>query len=217
MKSFVVIGLGRFGRAVAEELCELDQEVLAVDHNMEQVEQIADKVTQAVCCDATNLQQLKEIGVKNFDCAILSIGSDIGTSALVTLNLKELGVPQVICKARNHVHRRVLERIGADHVIFPEHEMAVKLAQDLVGSSLVNFLELSQDYGLMELPLPKGWMGKSILELNVRGAYGVNIIAVRATGTEEMKVAPGPDYLFQPGDRLIVVGETSAINGLRKL
>ncbi len=217
MKSFVVIGLGRFGRAVAEELCQMDHEVLAVDNNPEQVEQVADYVTHAVCCDATNIQQLKEIGVKNFDCAVLAIGSDIGSSALVTLNLKELGVPQVICKAQNHVHRRVLERIGADHVIFPEHEMAVKLAQDLVGSSLVNYLELSQDYGLMELPLPKGWVGRSILELNVRRAYAVNIIAVRATGSEDMKVAPGPDYTFQAGDRVIVVGETSAINGLRKV
>ena len=217
MKSFVVIGLGRFGRAVAEELSRMDQEVLAVDTSLEQVEQIADHVTQAVCCDATNIQQLRDIGVKNFDCAILAIGSDIGTSALATLNLKELGVPQVICKAQNHVHRRVLERIGADYVIFPEHEMGVKLAQNLVGSSLVNFLELSQDYGLMELPLPKGWLGKSIKELDVRRAYAVNIIAVRTTGSESMKVAPEAVYTFQAGDRVTVVGETSAINALRKV
>jgi trk system potassium uptake protein TrkA len=216
LKSFVIIGLGRFGRAVAEELSELGCEVLAIDNDMEQVERMADQVTQAVCCDATNLNQLKELGVKSFDCAVLAMGSDIGTSALVTLNLKELGIPQVICKACSHIHRQVLERIGADLVIFPEHEMGTKLAQNLAGSSLVNFLELSPDYGVVELPIPGDWTGKTIQALNIRRAFRVNIVAIRASGENQIHMAPGPDYAFRPKDRMIVVGETAAINALRE-
>jgi trk system potassium uptake protein TrkA len=215
LKSFVVIGLGRFGRAVAGELSLLGYEVLAIDREMENVEQMADQVTQAVCCDGSNLQQLKELGVGNFDCAVLAVGSDIGTSALITLNLKELGIPQVICKACSHIHQQVLERIGADLVVFPEHEMGTKLAQNLTGSSLVNFLELSPEYGVVELPVPKSWAGDSILSLNIRKVYRVNIVAVRTAGQSHLQVAPGADYVFQPNDRVIVVGETAAINNLR--
>ncbi len=217
MKSFVVIGLGRFGSAVAEELYRQGYDVLAVDRDMEQVERIADSVTQAVCCDATKMQQLRELGVSGMDCAILAVGSDIGASALVTLNLKELKVSQVICKAKSHIHRQVLERIGADLVVFPEHEMGTKLAQKLVGTSLVNYLELSPDYGILELPVPKRWTGKNIQELDIRRAYRVNIVAVRAAGANEIQVAPTADYSFLHNDRVIVVGETSAINALRKL
>ena len=131
MKTFVVIGLGRFGTAIATELSDLGHEVLAVDQSEELIQGVADRVTHAVAGDARDPAVLRSLGVRNYDCAIVAVGENVGNSALITLNLKELGVPQVICKSKSHVHRRVLEKIGADRVVFPEHEMGVKLAQGL--------------------------------------------------------------------------------------
>ncbi len=159
MKTFVIIGLGRFGTAVARELSSLGHEVLAVDENEEAVEKVADKVTHAVTGDARDADVLKALGVRNYDCAVVAVGGDIGNSALITLNLKEQGVKKVVCKVQSHVHQRVLEKIGADRVIFPEHEMGVKLAQGLSSSNVLNFIEVSEDYGIVELEAPKSWVG----------------------------------------------------------
>ena len=217
MKTFAVIGLGRFGTAVAEELCALGHEVLAVDAKEEPVQDIADKVTHAVICDARSASALASLGVRNCDCAIVTVGNDLGASTLITLNLKEMGIPQVICKAQSHVHRRVLEKIGADQVVFPEHEMGIRLAHNLVGTDVINFLELSQDYGLMEVLTPESWAGKPLKDLDVRARYGVNIIAVRHQGEEDLTVAPGGDFVLQGGDHLVVVGRTDAIKRIRKM
>ncbi|MBO5035145.1 MAG: TrkA family potassium uptake protein, partial [Oscillospiraceae bacterium] len=173
MKTFVIIGLGRFGTSVALELSALGHEVLAMDLAEDKVQRVADKVTHAVVADARDINVLNALGVRNFDCAVVAMGSDVGNSALVTLNLKELGLQQVVCKAQSHVHQRVLEKIGADRVIFPEHEMGVKLAQGLSSSSVLNFIEFSEDYGIVELAIPRSWQGKTIRELDVRNAYHV--------------------------------------------
>ena len=140
MKTFAVIGLGRFGSAIALELSALGHEVMAVDINEEKVQQVADKVTHAVTADARKLEVLQALGLRNFDCAVVAMGGDVGNSALVTLNLKELGIPKVVCKAQSHVHRKVLEKIGADRVIFPEYEMGQKVAQGLSSSNVLNFI-----------------------------------------------------------------------------
>ena len=157
MKTFVVIGLGRFGTAIAAELSDLGHEVLAVDQSDELVQGVSDRVTHAVAGDARDPAVLRALGVRNYDCAIVAVGEDVGNSALITLNLKELGVPQVICKSKSHVHRRVLEKIGADRVVFPEHEMGVKLAQGLSSSNVLNFIELSEDFGIVETAIPRAW------------------------------------------------------------
>ena len=217
MKTFVVIGLGRFGTAVAEELCELGHEVLAVDVADGPVQEIAEKVTHAVICDARSATALAGLGIRNYDCAIVSVGNDLGTSTLVTLNLKEMGVPRVICKAQSHIHRRVLEKIGADQVVFPEHEMGLKLAHNLVGTDVINFLELSRDYGLMEIPAPESWTGKYLKDLNVRVEFGVNIMAVRHQGEEDLTIAPGGDFSLRSGDHIVVVGRMDSIKRIQKL
>ena len=156
MKSFVIIGLGRFGTAIAGELSALGHEVLAVDVDEERVQQVADHVTHAVTGDGRNIEVLRALGVRNFDCVVVAMGSDVGNSALITLNLKELGVKEVICKAQSHVHSRVLEKIGADRVVFPEYEMGAKLAQGLSSSNVLNFIELSEDYGAFRTPVLAG-------------------------------------------------------------
>ena len=182
MKTFVVIGLGRFGSAVATELSSLGHEVLAVDEREDHVQRVAEKVTHAVTGDARDPSVLRALGVRNYDCAVVAIGSDLATSVVATLNLKELGVATVICKATDDTQRRALEKIGADRVIIPERESGIKLAQSLTSSSILDFIELSPDCGIAELQTPPEWCGKSIRELDIRAKYGVNVIAVRENG-----------------------------------
>lgn len=216
MKTFVVIGLGRFGTALATELCALGHEVLAIDSREDHVQAVADLVTHAVAGDARDSSVLKSLGVRNYDCGIVATGDDIGTSALITLNLKELGIKKVVCKAQSHVHRKVLERIGADKVVFPEHETGVRLAQALSSSNILNYIELSDDYGIVEISAPKGWPGNSIRALDVRAKYHVNIIAVR-TETGELIVSPGSEYVLMNNDIIVTLGRTDDINRLHEL
>lgn len=215
MKSFVIIGLGRFGTAIAGELSALGHEVLAVDVDEERVQQVADHVTHAVTGDGRNIEVLRALGVRNFDCVVVAMGSDVGNSALITLNLKELGVKEVICKAQSHVHSRVLEKIGADRVVFPEYEMGAKLAQGLSSSNVLNFIELSEDYGILELSAPQSWQGKSLRELDVRNRHHVNVIAIRKN--RELNVAPSPDLPLESGDQVVALGRYEDINLLHEV
>ena len=219
MKTFVVIGLGRFGTAVATELSALGHEVLAIDGLEENVQKVADQVTHAVAGDARDPAVLRAMGVRNYDCAIVAVGDDVGNSALITLNLKDIGMKEVICKAQSHVHRKVLEKIGADRVVFPEHEMGVKLAQGLSSSNVLNFIEVSDDYGIVELAVPNSWRYHSIRELDVRNTYHVNIIAVRKAKDADhaLDVAPGAEYVLENGDQVVVLGRSEAINLLHEV
>ena len=215
MKSFVVIGLGRFGSAIALELSALGHEVLAIDTDEGKVAQVADHVTHAVAGDAKNMEVLKTLGVGSFDCAVVAMGSDVGNSALITLNLKELGVKQVVCKAQSHTHSQVLKKIGADRVIFPEHEMGLKVAQGLSSSNVLNFIEFSGDYGIVELAAPRSWVGKTLKELDVRNAFHVTVIALRRGGT--LNVSPRADAPIERGDNIVALGKSEDINRLHDL
>ena len=208
---------GRFGSAVATELSSLGHEVLAVGRAGGPRAEVAEKVTHAVTGDARDPSVLRALGVRNYDCAVVAVGDDIGNSALITLNLKEIGVKRVICKAQSHVHRKVLEKIGADRVVFPEHEMGVKLAQGLSSSNVLNFIELSEDFGIVETAVPKEWHYETIQNLDVRARYRVNIIAVRRARTGALNVAPGASYVIEPGDAVVALGRTEDINHLQDL
>ena len=216
MKSFLVIGLGRFGTSLACELCALGHEVMAVDLREERVQEVAGSVTHAAAGDARDPEVLRALGARNFDCAVVSAGDDVGTSALIVLNLKELGVPQVVGKARSAVHHRVLEKIGADRVVFPEQEMALRLALSLANGDILNFIELSREYSIVERRIPGEWIGKSIRELNIRAKWKVNVIAVRRG--EEMTVSPDGDYVFQRQDDCVVVlGRSGDLDRLERI
>ena len=215
MKSYVVIGLGRFGQAVACQLCELGAEVLAMDKHSNLVQQVAEDVTHAVVGDAQDKEVLWSLGVRDFDCAILAIGDDLAASVLITMNLKELGVPFVVCKAHDETHRRVLEKLGADRVVIPEQEHAQRLARSLFSHNVLEYIELSEEYGILEVPAPKSWIGKTIKELNVRAKLGVNIIAVESG--KITNVAPGADYQIREGDIMVVLGENFALEAVQKL
>lgn len=216
MKTFAVIGLGRFGTAVAIELCRQEQEVLALDRDEERVLTVADLVTHAAVGNAADPAVLRALGVEDCDCAVVAMAQDVGESALIVLSLKDLGVPQVICKAQNETHRRVLERVGADRVVIPEQESGFKLAQGLARSNILNFIELSEDHGIVELTPPAEWRGRTLGELDVRAKYGVTVIAVHKGGSEDLTVAPGRDYVFRPGETAVVLGRYEDINELNE-
>lgn len=212
-KTYVVIGLGKFGMAVAERLYELDNEVLAIDECTESVQRIENKVTYAVVADARDENVLRSLGVKNYDCAIVAIGTDLAASVITTLNLKELGVPQVICKATDETQKRALEKIGADRVLIPEREIGIKLAQTISSTSILDFIELSREYGIAELPTPAHWAGKTLRELNVRAKYGVNIIALKSGS--KVNVSPAADAVLQADAVLVVVGTNEQLAKLK--
>ena len=215
MKSYVVIGLGRFGSEVARQLYKCGCEVLAVDLKSELVQQISADVTHAAVGDSRDKEVLRMLGVGEFDCAIVAIGEDLAASVLITMNLKELGVPYLVCKAHDNVHRRVLEKLGADRVVIPEQENAARLAKGLSSPNLLDYIELSDEYSIVELPAPASWIGKTLKELNVRAKLGVNILAVRRDG--KMDISPAADFSFQSGDIVVVLGDTKALNAVQKV
>ena len=215
MKNYVVIGLGRFGSAIARQLCSLGAEVLALDVRSELVQQVANEVTHAVVGDAQDKEVLRALGVRNFDCAIIAIGDDLAASVLTTMNLKELGVPYIVCKAHDETHRRVLEKLGVDRVVIPEQEHAQRLARSLNSHNVLDYIELSKDYGILDVPAPKSWVGKNLKDLNVRAKLGVNIIAVENDG--KTNVSPAADYQIRQGDMLVVLGDNIALEKVQRL
>ena len=215
MKSYIVIGLGRFGQTLARQLCALGAEVLAIDKRGDLVQQVADDVTHAVVGDGQDKEVLRALGARNFDCAIIAIGDDLAASVLITMNLKELEVPYIVCKAHDETHRRVLEKLGVDRVVIPEQEHAQRLARSLVSHNVLDYIELSEDYGILEVPAPKSWVGKCINELNVRAKLGVNIIAVE--NGKKTNVSPAADYRICEGDIMVVLGDTYALSAVQKL
>lgn len=215
MKSYIVIGLGLFGAQTARKLCKLGCEVLALDVRGDLVQQLSDSVTHAVVGDGQDLEVLKALGAENFDCAIIAIGDDLAASVLTTMNLKELNVPYIVCKAHDETHRRVLEKLGVDRVVIPEYEYADKLARSLSSHNVLEYIELSEDYGILEVPAPKSWVGKTIVELNVRAKLGVNIIAVGSGSVTN--VSPSADYRILSGDIIVVLGDNKALEAVQKL
>ena len=215
MKSFLVVGLGRFGTSIATELCKQGNDVLAVDMKPERAQALADRVTRSASGDARDPDVLRALGARNFDCAIVAFSEDVGDNALITLNLKELGVPRVVSKANSAVHRKVLEKIGADLVVFPEQEMALRLAHNLDNGDILNFIDLSDEYSMVERRLPAAWVDKSIVDLDIRAKYHMTIIAVRRG--QEMIVSPSRDFIFLEGDTMVVLGNNAIIRKLERL
>ena len=215
MKAYVVIGLGRFGSEVARQLYSLGCEVLALDMLSDLVQQISKDVTHAVVGDGQDIEVLKALGVRNMDCAIIAIGDDLAASVLATMNMKELGIPYVVCKAHDDTHRRVLEKLGADRVVIPEKENAARLARSLSTPNVLDYIELSEDYGIVEVPAPKSWHEKSLKDLNVRAKLGVNILAVKREG--KINVSPSADFAIEEGDILVILGDNQALRRVQKL
>lgn len=212
-KQFVVIGCGRFGSSVAKKLYELGVEVMAVDKNEETIQNISDYITYAVQADATDENTIKSLGIRNFDVAVVSIGGDIQASILVTLMLKELGVKYVVAKAQNDLHGKVLYRIGADRVVFPEREMGIRIASNLVSDNILEYIELAPDYSIMEIVALKSWTGKTLKEIDMRNQYGINVMAVKHG--DEIDITISADEVLVEGDVLVVIGHNENLKKIQ--
>lgn len=213
MRQFAVIGIGIFGASIATTLFEMGHDVLAMDINESKIEEITDKVTHAVQADSTNEDALLALGIKNFDVAIVSIGQDIQANILTTLILKEIGVKQVVAKARTELHGKVLYRIGADRVIFPERDMGIRVAHNLVAANIIDYIELSPDFSIVEIVVPESIAGKTLAELDLRVRFGVNVIALKSP-EGQINLSPKAEDLISHGEIMIVAGKN---NNLRKL
>lgn len=203
-KDFVVFGLGKFGRSVAQTLTQNGCDVLAIDKNEETIQEVSDFVTHAVQADVTDADALAALGIRNFEVAVIAISNDMQSSIMSTILAKEMGVEYVVAKAQNDIHKRVLEKVGADRVIFPEREIGVRIANNLTSDSFVDFIELSDDFSIVELEVKEQWKGKTLRELDMRNEYGLNVIGMRQGAT--MTITPGPDKLLELGEILIVIG-----------
>lgn len=214
MKSFCVIGLGKFGTALAQTLAESGGQVMIIDTDSDKVTAMADIVTNAVIGDPTNESVLRAAGITDYECAVVCLTSNINANILMTIMLKELGVKKVISRALNEGHRKVLERIGADMIIFPERDMGEKLGYMLTKNNVTDFVEFS-GYNIIEIEVPDGWKGRSLIDLELRKRYSVNVIAVsRADGGVD--VSPQPTRVFTDGDKVSIIGSNSDIDRLMK-
>ncbi|MDD3655270.1 MAG: TrkA family potassium uptake protein [Atribacterota bacterium] len=212
MKQFVVFGLGSFGSAVATTLVELGHEVLAVDNDEEKVDQYKDILTKVVKVDITDEKVLKELGVKSFDAAIVSVGPDLESSILITIMLKEIGVKHVITKANSELHGRVLEKVGSDRVIYPERDEGMRIARSLIMPNVKNQMELSPLYSLIEIAALPVFCEKTLGELDLPGKYGVTLLAIRRGN--QFTFSPTAKHTVSENENLILVGENKKIDKL---
>jgi len=215
MKQFAIIGLGRFGSSIAKTLYQMGHDVLAIDNDPEEVQEISDYVTHAVQADATDEVTLNTLGIRNFDVAVITIGTDIQSSILITLLCKEMGVKYVLAKAQNELHAKVLYRIGADKVVFPERDMGSRVAHNLVSSNILDYIELAPDYSLVEIVPNPEWEGKNLRQLNIRAKYGVNVIAIKGEDGK-VNVAPQAEDMVDQSDILVVIGNNDDIKRIEE-
>lgn len=214
-KQYAVIGLGRFGTSVARTLYRLGHDVMAVDVSEERVQQLSDEVTHAVIVDSTDENSLKAIGIRNFDVVVVAIGEDMQANVLTTMLLKDIGVKYIVAKARNELHGKMLEKIGADRVVYPERDMGQRVAHNLVSTNVLDYIELSPNLSLVETTVPHAIVGKTLAETDLRAKYEINVVAIKR-GTEII-VPPRPDQEIQDGDVLIVVGGNNGLQLLEEL
>ncbi|MBW3537171.1 MAG: TrkA family potassium uptake protein [Actinobacteria bacterium] len=203
----LVVGLGRFGGGVAEELTNLDVEVLGVDGDPERVQSLADKLTHVLEADTTSESTLRQLGAADFKIAVVGIGTDIEASILTTAALADIGVPNIWAKAVTEQHGRILERVGAHHVVFPEHEMGQRVAH-LVGGRVIDWFQLDPDFALVETEAPADLIGRTLSEIGLRARYGVTVVCIKPRG-EGFTYATADTVLCE-GDVLVVAGPTRA-------
>lgn len=203
-KQFAIIGMGRFGSSVSKTLYSLGFEVLAIDTDEARTHDAIPISTHAVQADSTDEEALRALGIRNFDVIVVAIGQDIQSSILTTLILKDLGVNTLIVKAQNELHGKVLKKIGADRVIFPERDMGQRVAHNLISSSILDYIELSGDHSIIELKAAKEMIGKNLRELDIRAKYGCSVMAIKSG--EKMNIAPRAESLIEEDDVLVVIG-----------
>lgn len=211
-QNFAIVGLGRFGGSICRTLIEAGQEVLAIDSNEDRVNEYMNIATHAVVANAQDEMTLRSLGIRNFDHVIVAIGEDIQASILVTLMVKEMGVPNILAKAQNEYHARVLEKIGADRVVHPERDMGIRIAHNLVSKNILDYLELSDKYSLAEIRVsnPK-FFNKTLSELNFRQRFDLTVVAICRVD-QTVIASPAADEYVRENDNLLVIGETGDVD-----
>ncbi len=211
-RQYAVLGLGRFGSSIAQELYKENADVLAVDQSADLVSEIQGSVTHAVQADVTDITVLRELGLQDFDVAIVTIGEDLKASSVATMLLKELGVPMVLAKAQDEMHGRMLEKLGADRVIYAERDMGKRVAHSLLSGNILDYIQLSDDFAIVEIVPHASWVGRTLIDLNLRRKFGINVIAIRSEGAIHVSFAP--ETVIHADDRLLIIGEQTAISKL---
>jgi trk system potassium uptake protein TrkA len=206
---YAVIGLGRFGSSLSKELVKLGYEVLGIDKSEETIDEMSDELTHAVVADSTDEEVLKSLGIRNFDCAVVAIGDNIQASILTALLLKELGVKTVVAKALSDLHGKVLQKLGVDRIIYPERDMGVRVAHQLVSPNLLDYIELSDEYTIVELTVPKRLSGLSLKDLDLRAKYGCSVIAINKK--DNVIIAPMANDILNEKDVMVIIGTNKQI------
>ena len=216
MKSFVIIGLGRFGTHIAELLCAEKKDVMVIDSCEQRTQAFSDYAVKAVASDAQNISVLQKLGVQNADCVIVSVASDLAASVLITMNLKTIGCKHIIAKAKDNTHAEILQKLGADEVVIPEYKVAEKLVTSLTSNNILEYIELSGQYGIIEKEAPSSWVGKTLIDLNVRATYGINIIALKSADGD-IKVSPSASDIINKDTILVILGDKASFKKLNKV
>ncbi len=209
-REFAVIGLGRFGGSICEELSMEGMKVLAIDINEHKINEFKNIASHSVIIDSTDESALKEIGINNIDHVIVAIGDDIQASILTTVILTDLNVKKITVKAQNDYHAKILKRIGADQVVHPERDMGKRLAHSIISNNILDYLELSEDHSIVEVKVGERMIGKTLIDLNIRADYGCNVVAIKRG--KQMNVSPSADETLQVEDILIVIGADDDIS-----
>lgn len=213
-EQFIVLGLGRFGASVARSLYEMGYEVMAVDSDEGLVQNAAPYATQAVQADATDEDALQALGIQNYDVAVVAIGN-VRDSVLITVLCKEAGIPQVVAKATDDLHAKVLRKVGADRVVFPERDMGMRVAKSLVTPNILDMMALTDGYQIAEVTAPEAWQGRTLAQVNVRRDYGLSILAIQRDGG--LIASPGAETVFVQQDVLLVLGKQESIAAMERL
>lgn len=216
-KQYAVLGLGIFGSTVAKTLSEYDCEVLALDNDFKCVNRMADIVTQSMRCDITDLDELRSTGVADCDVAIVGMGNHLEETVLAIINLKELGVPYVVAKAKNKRYKQIFTTVGADRVVRPEKEMGTQIAKSLLSNNIVEMFDIDKEYSMVEIEAPLSWVGKSLRELDARNRYGINVLGIRRPQNQKLSLSPDADYIIDACDHLVVIADRTNFTQLDEL
>ena len=211
MKQIAVLGLGRFGESLAMALMAMGNQVLGIDIDEDKVSAVEEELTHVAIADMTDANSLRSLGLSNLDVAVVCTG-DIQTSIMATVLLKDLGVQKVVSKAKNVLHEKILCKVGADQVVFPERDMGVRLAHGIADTNVIEFIELSSVYSLAEVFILPEWKGKALMDADIRVNYGLNVVAIRRQG--DIIVSPRASEVMQEGDVMVVIGKNADISNL---
>lgn len=216
-KQYVILGLGIFGSTIAKSLSEYGHEVIAIDKDLACVDRVSDYVTQAIQADFTDLDQLKAIGIQECDAAVVATGSHLEESIMAIMNLRELGIPYVLAKAKNKKYMQILEKIGADHVVRPEKEMGERVAKKLVSRNIVDLIDIDDEYSIVEILAPVKWVGKTLKALELRSNYGINVLGIRKNPKEHLSISPDAFYTIEERDQLLVIADNKIFSKFESL